>query len=139
MTNVLVIMIVVPLVVLTIVKLAILITDAQTVIGKLSIRKRSTQYIYIIQVKGAYPLLVKIGRTRDFVSRFRGYSTILPYGLKIWAIIPVKDCHRAERFLHLKFSKNRIALNKEGFLLDLQMLITIITLKNYIKRGKNVR
>lgn len=96
--------------------------------SKVQPRKRSNQYIYFIQSRGENPLVVKIGRTKNYAARLRAHKTANPYGIRVLGILAVKNMQGAERFLHLRFSKNRIA--REWFRLTPFLYITILALRD---------
>lgn len=91
-------------------------------------RKRTKHYIYFFTSRGENPLLVKIGRTNNYIVRLKAHKTANPYGLRVLGIVAVLDDRRAERFLHCKFRKNCIA--REWFRLDLLLWLTILAIRD---------
>lgn len=78
------------------------------------------RFVYIVSLDEGWTdrgqVHVKIGLTKNFVSRMTTFTTCTPYPVLVENLIPSRDIHRSERFLHLCFHDHRV--NGEWFALE---------------------
>ncbi len=79
-------------------------------------KRRPKGYIYYF--RGDSMLTVKIGRTKNVLSRLRSHRTANPYGIEILGVVPVWDDVYAERHIHEMFADQRVSSKNEWFYLS---------------------
>lgn len=79
-------------------------------------KRRPRGYIYYF--RGTNKLLVKIGRTKNLLSRLRSHRTANPYGIVVLGVVPVYDDVEAEKAIHSMFSVQRVSRRNEWFYLS---------------------
>lgn len=77
-------------------------------------------YVYLVDSQIGY---YKIGRSNEPVERFRKFDVMLPYDMKVIALIETKDMHKLEKELHKRFAEWRV--RGEWFALNPQQVLFI--------------
>lgn len=85
-------------------------------------------YIYVFRGRYEPFWLVKIGKAKDVVQRMKSHRTANPHGVKMLAVIRVKNMTTAERNIHHRFKNLR--RNGEWFLLSPALWMYVLCMKS---------
>lgn len=90
-------------------------------------------YIYFYSPKHTLVPIIKIGRAKDVIQRLKAQRTALPFGMKVHAVVLVRNDVKAESYVHNKFKAERILSNNknEWFWLTPRILLFMWGVKDH--------
>lgn len=110
-------------------------------IGRRSnIRRSSYGFIYFYSHKYIWRIVpvVKIGRASKTIPRLKSQRTPAPFGLKIFAVVMVRDEILAENLIHRRFRLERIYDDRrnEWFWFSPRLYLYMLTVRDYRQTKK---